>query len=117
MTQCSEISRTRQIWPSASDSVPNIFAGSSRAAAELLHNVEDAARVDVGVLVLGETGAGKELVARAIHDRSSRARGRFQAVNCAAILDNLAEAELFGHARGAFTGANEARIGWFGAAE
>jgi transcriptional regulator with GAF, ATPase, and Fis domain len=117
MTQSTEISRTRQIWPSASDSVPNIFTGSSHAAAELLHQVEDAASVDVGVLVFGETGAGKELVARAIHERSRRSGGPFQAVNCAAIQDNLAEAELFGHARGAFTGANEARKGWFEATE
>ncbi|MFN2370616.1 MAG: sigma 54-interacting transcriptional regulator [Candidatus Krumholzibacteriia bacterium] len=71
------------------------------------------AKVDFTVLVTGESGAGKELVARLVHDESSRAHGPFVAVNCGAITETLLESELFGHARGAFTGAMQARIGLF----
>src|SRR5437763_16652188 len=68
------------------------------------------------VLVLGETGTGKELAARTVHAASSRRRGPFVPVNCGATPDALVEAELFGHARGAFTGALAARAGLFEAA-
>ena len=72
-----------------------------------------AARTDCSVLVVGETGTGKELVARAIHDASPRSSGPFIAVNCGAISRDLIGAELFGHERGAFTGASAARDGVF----
>ena len=68
------------------------------------------------VLVIGETGTGKELVARYVHAQSRRADGPFVAVNCGAFSETLIEGELFGHERGAFTGANTARAGWFEAA-
>src|SRR5687767_13052678 len=65
----------------------------------------------INVLLLGETGAGKEVVARRIHARSPRAAGPFVAINCAGLNDNLVESELFGHERGAFTGALQAKPG------
>jgi hydrogenase-4 transcriptional activator len=70
-------------------------------------------RSDVPVLLLGETGSGKEVIARSIHERSSRARGPFLRVNCGAIPPELIDAELFGHEKGSFTGATATRRGWF----
>jgi transcriptional regulator with PAS, ATPase and Fis domain len=74
------------------------------------------AKVDSTVLITGESGAGKERIARLLHEESTRAAGPFIAVNCGAIAETLLEAELFGHARGAFTGANQDRAGLFEAA-
>ncbi|SFZ74532.1 sigma-54 interaction domain-containing protein [Chitinimonas taiwanensis] len=82
----------------------------------LLDEVERVAPSQAPVLVHGETGTGKELIARHLHRKSGR-RGPFLAVNCGAISENLAEAELFGHESGAFTGASGARAGWFEAAD
>ena len=82
-----------------------------------MHRVLDAARrvagLDTTVLILGETGVGKGLLARSIHNESPRAKGPFISVNCGALTENLLEAELFGHERGAFTGADRARRGYF----
>ncbi|NJC89337.1 MAG: sigma-54-dependent Fis family transcriptional regulator [Desulfuromonas sp.] len=83
----------------------------------LLETVCKAAATPVPVLVLGETGTGKELIARALHAESPRRDRPFLAVNCSAIPAGLLESELFGHARGAFTGADRERIGLFGAAD
>jgi two-component system, NtrC family, response regulator HydG len=74
------------------------------------------AKVDATVLITGESGSGKERIARLVHDESTRASGPFIAVNCGAIVETLLEAELFGHARGAFTGASQDRPGLFEAA-
>ena len=85
--------------------------GGSRKMRTLYATLARVASADAPVLVLGETGTGKELVARAIHDASPRHRGPFVVVDCAALPENLLDGELFGHARGAFTGASGARAG------
>ena len=87
--------------------------GRSGALRHVLHQVEIVAPTDATVLVLGETGTGKELVARAIHDGSNRRDRQFVKINCAAIPSGLLESELFGHERGAFTSAIAQRIGRF----
>lgn len=80
---------------------------------EVWEIIQQAARPDVTVLICGETGTGKDLVARAVHDLSSRQGGPFIKVNCAAVPRELLESELFGHERGAFTGAHQLQIGKF----
>jgi formate hydrogenlyase transcriptional activator len=91
--------------------------GSSPALQNVLAQVAKVAQTDATVLILGETGTGKELLARAIHKRSRRAGGAFIRVNCAAIPPSLVASELFGHEKGAFTGAVQRRLGRFEAAD
>src|SRR6266849_429524 len=93
------------------------IVGSSSALQSVLAQVAKVAQTDATVLILGETGTGKELVARAVHKRSRRASGAFIRVNCAAIPPSLVASELFGHEKGAFTGAVPRRLGRFEAAD
>jgi len=82
----------------------------------LLQRIQLVAPSEANILIIGETGTGKELIARHVHQLSNRADGPFIAVNCGALTDSLVESELFGHEKGAFTGAVNAKEGWFEAA-
>jgi DNA-binding NtrC family response regulator len=112
-----EVSRLMRV-PAVMESEPasqdaDLLIGRSPKMQEVYKAISRAAPQDVTVLILGETGTGKELVARAIYHHSRRAKGPFHAVNCAAIPESLLESELFGHEKGAFTGADRRRIGKF----
>ncbi|NNL65952.1 MAG: sigma-54-dependent Fis family transcriptional regulator [Myxococcales bacterium] len=93
------------------------LVGTGPAMRKVFETIQKVAETDLTVLVRGESGTGKELVAQALHHRSSRARRPFVAVNCAAISRELVESELFGHEKGAFTGADARRAGRFEAAD
>jgi len=95
------------------DSMFEDIVGSSEALRKVLRQVGKVAHSDSTVLILGETGTGKELIARAIHKRSNRGERAFIGVNCAAIPASLIASELFGHEKGAFTGATQRRLGRF----
>ena len=101
----------------ASPPAPAGLVGDSPAMRELKTIISRVAQTQATVLILGESGTGKELVAQGIHSGSSRARGPFVAVHCGAIPESLIESELFGHVRGAFTGAVGAREGRFAQAD
>jgi transcriptional regulator with GAF, ATPase, and Fis domain len=90
--------------------------GGCEAMQQVYRRVQKVAATDVSVLITGETGTGKELIAREIHNRSERSKGPFITINCGAIPENLLESELFGHVKGAFTGATTTRTGKFQAA-
>ncbi|MEM9191519.1 MAG: sigma 54-interacting transcriptional regulator [Myxococcota bacterium] len=112
-TSSARRSRPASIPPPSGENV----VGVSSAFSSVSHKVRQAAETDVSVLFLGETGVGKERFARLLHDVSRRAQGPFVAVNCAAIPEELVEAELFGVEKGAFTGALQSRAGKFERAE
>ncbi|MEK6803149.1 MAG: sigma 54-interacting transcriptional regulator [Nitrospirota bacterium] len=92
------------------------LVGKSRAMSQIYEQIQDLARVDSTVLIEGETGTGKELVARALHQASARQTGPFIAANCAGLTDSLLGSQLFGHKKGAFTGAIDDQQGLFEAA-
>lgn len=93
--------------------VQDRVVGAQSGLRSILKRVELVARADAPVLILGETGTGKEVIARLIHSNSTRAAGPFLRINCGAIPPELIDSQLFGHERGAFTGAVETRQGWF----
>jgi DNA-binding NtrC family response regulator len=107
-----EIKRLRPL-PEVASADESAIVGASPGMMSVFKSIARAATSDATVLVLGESGTGKEMVARVLHARSRRARGPFVAINCAAIPENLLESELFGHEKGAFTGAIGRRIGRF----
>jgi two-component system NtrC family response regulator len=93
------------------DGLDGEILGTSRPMLELMAMVDKVATSEAPVLITGESGTGKELIARALHQRSNRSQGPFVAINCGAIPENLLESELFGHEKGAFTGAHALRKG------
>ncbi|MEX2139787.1 MAG: sigma-54 dependent transcriptional regulator [Pirellulales bacterium] len=92
---------------------PSKLIGESHSIERVRQMIDKVAPTHSSVLILGETGTGKELVARALHDQSARAEMPFVAINCGALPENLIESELFGHRKGSFTGAEEHRVGLF----
>ncbi|HUB86846.1 MAG TPA: sigma-54 dependent transcriptional regulator [Verrucomicrobiae bacterium] len=104
---------TEPVQIGAAGAARDAIVGNSRAMQEIYKEIGRIAAKPVGVLIRGETGTGKELIARAIYQHSDRAAAPFVAINCAAIPETLLESELFGHERGAFTGAESRRIGRF----
>jgi two-component system NtrC family response regulator len=101
----------------SSQEAARAIIGNSGATERLRRVIQQVAPLDATVLITGETGTGKELVARALHESSPRAKRPFIALDCSALPESLVESELFGHERGAFTGAVEMRVGLFEAAE
>src|SRR5204863_5299918 len=92
---------------------PHYIIGSGIAVQQLLHMARKASAAQAVVLIRGESGTGKELLARALHDSSTRAGKAFIKVHCAALSPGLLESELFGHVKGAFTGAHRDKVGRF----
>ncbi|GAA0540624.1 two-component system NtrC family response regulator [Rhizomicrobium palustre] len=110
MFELEEENRTLRAY--ADKRMPGFVYGSSQMQ-QVAQTIERVARTDASVLVLGESGTGKELIARALHESSPRANAKLVAINCASIPENLLESELFGHERGAFTGAVKQTLGKF----
>jgi len=113
LKEAAEADRQSLLARLGRDALEDDIVGSSRGLKPVLQRVAMVASSDASVLILGETGAGKEVVARAIHTQSARAAGPFIRVNCGAISPELIDSELFGHEKGSFTGAVAQRRGWF----
>ncbi|HMV87135.1 MAG TPA: sigma-54 dependent transcriptional regulator [Blastocatellia bacterium] len=111
------VSNQSVVPPSLEDLSRTGLAGRSPAMVRVYKLIAQAARTEATVLITGETGTGKELVARAVHSFSARAARPFLAVNCAGLTDTLLESELFGHVKGSFTGAQSDRAGLFESAD
>ncbi|MBX3730087.1 MAG: sigma-54-dependent Fis family transcriptional regulator [Candidatus Sumerlaeia bacterium] len=113
LQQAAEADRLALLHKLGRNEVAGAVVGADRGLRAVFDRVRSAAPSQVPVLILGETGSGKEVVARAIHDGSPRAAGPFLRVNCGAIPPEMIDSELFGHQKGSFTGAIADRRGWF----
>ena len=109
----SEVARLRSVVAKETNFDPGNIVASSESMREVLEMVARVAPTDATVLVQGESGTGKELIARAVHQNSKRKDGPFIPINCGALPENLLESELFGHVKGAFTGAHQNKKGLF----
>lgn len=113
LREAAEADKLKLLHRLGREALTNEIIGSKGGLRSVLERAALVSRSDVPVLILGETGAGKEVVARAIHDSSPRSSGPFIRVNCGAIPHELIDSELFGHEKGSFTGATGSRRGWF----
>ncbi|MCU0833917.1 MAG: sigma 54-interacting transcriptional regulator [Chromatiaceae bacterium] len=113
LREAAEADRASLLARLGRQDIADTVVGAESGLGEVMRGVDLVAPADTPVLIFGETGSGKEVVARAIHSRSRRAAGPFLRVNCGAIPPELADSELFGHERGSFTGASAQRKGWF----
>jgi len=113
LREAAEADRRSLLRRLGRNDIVDTLVGADTGLAEVMRRVDLVARADTPVLILGETGSGKEVIARAIHTRSPRVEGPFLRVNCGAIPPELVDSELFGHERGSFTGAAAQRKGWF----
>lgn len=113
LREAAEADKRKLLTRLGRDKFEDVIIGAEGGLSAVMERVALVSRSDVPVLILGETGSGKEVIARAIHGGSSRTRGPFIRVNCGAIPPELIDSELFGHERGSFTGAIAERKGWF----
>ena len=113
LREAAEADKLKLLHRLGRETLTNEIVGAEGGLRAVLGRVDLVAQSDVPALILGETGSGKEVIARAVHEKSSHAPGPFIRVNCGAIPPELIDSELFGHERGSFTGASGTRHGWF----
>ncbi|MBN2279441.1 MAG: sigma-54-dependent Fis family transcriptional regulator [Candidatus Marinimicrobia bacterium] len=113
LKEATEADKRKLLTKLGREKVSEEIIGTHTGLQSVTERVNMVAKSDLPVLIFGETGTGKELVARSIHNQSGRSKGPFIRVNCGAIPPELIDSQLFGHEKGAFTGAVETRIGWF----
>jgi len=109
-----QLSRSKTVGPELAESLPKTeIIGATPKMVDIYKKVAKTARIEAPVLVIGESGSGKELIARALHENSARTKAPFVVINCGALPETLLESELYGHERGSFTGATGSRKGLF----